>query len=191
MFTAGQNLFRERPWLLVRTELPYRRQKTPRMRRKAAFGVFCLTTVYPTDTLGAHGNSGRKSSGKKGKHIKKYRKWSGNIRKKFINLFGARCRRFNSCHLDQKERVGFCLSSLFRSVWLTQSLENPQGFSWVLRRQYLRQAPSRRKTEVPSPVTSTKHDNKPKCSFAAKVKAERSPSPPFSISYSSSFRFLP
>ncbi len=31
---------------------------------KAAFGVFCLTTVYPTDTTGAHGNSGGKSAGK-------------------------------------------------------------------------------------------------------------------------------
>jgi len=31
---------------------------------KAAFGVFCLTTVYPTDTHGAHGNSGGKSAGK-------------------------------------------------------------------------------------------------------------------------------
>ena len=38
--------------------------KTPRMRRKAAFGVFCLTTVYPTDTTGVHGNSGGKSAGK-------------------------------------------------------------------------------------------------------------------------------
>ena len=34
------------------------------MRREAAFGVFCLTTVYPTDTTGAHGNSGDKSAGK-------------------------------------------------------------------------------------------------------------------------------
>ncbi len=34
------------------------------MRREAAFGVFCLTTVYPTDTLGVHGNSGGKSAGK-------------------------------------------------------------------------------------------------------------------------------
>ena len=34
------------------------------MRRKAAFGVFCLTTVYPTDTTVAHGNSGGKSAGK-------------------------------------------------------------------------------------------------------------------------------
>jgi len=34
------------------------------MRRKAAFGVFCLTTVYPTDTHGVHGNSGDKSAGK-------------------------------------------------------------------------------------------------------------------------------
>ena len=31
---------------------------------RAAFGVFCLTTVYPTDTTGAHGNSGGKSAGK-------------------------------------------------------------------------------------------------------------------------------
>ena len=45
-------------------ELPYRRQKTPRMRREAAFGVFCLTTVYPIYTTGAHGNSGGKSAGK-------------------------------------------------------------------------------------------------------------------------------
>ncbi len=37
--------------------------KTPRMRR-TAFGVFCLTTVYPTSTHGAHGNSGGKSAGK-------------------------------------------------------------------------------------------------------------------------------
>jgi len=64
LFTARQNLFRERPWLLGRTELPYRRQKTPRMRREAALEVFCLTTVYPTDTLGVHGNSGDKSAGK-------------------------------------------------------------------------------------------------------------------------------
>ena len=34
------------------------------MRRKAAFGVFYLTTVYPTDTTGVHGNSGGKSAGK-------------------------------------------------------------------------------------------------------------------------------
>ena len=39
-------------------------KKTPRMRLKAAFGVFCLTTVYPTDTTGGHGNSGDKSAGK-------------------------------------------------------------------------------------------------------------------------------
>ena len=38
--------------------------KTPRMRPKAAFGVFCLTTVYPIYTTGAHGNSGGKSAGK-------------------------------------------------------------------------------------------------------------------------------
>ena len=30
----------------------------------AAFGVFCLTTVYPTDTTGVHGNNGDKSAGK-------------------------------------------------------------------------------------------------------------------------------
>ena len=34
------------------------------MRREAAFEVFCLTTVYPTDTTGVHGNSGGKSAGK-------------------------------------------------------------------------------------------------------------------------------
>ena len=34
------------------------------MRLKAAFGVFSLTTVYPTFTHGAHGNSGGKSAGK-------------------------------------------------------------------------------------------------------------------------------
>ena len=34
------------------------------MRLKAAFGVFCLTAVYPTSTHGAHGNSGGKSAGK-------------------------------------------------------------------------------------------------------------------------------
>jgi len=34
------------------------------MRRKAAFEVFCLTTVYPTSTHGVHGNSGGKSAGK-------------------------------------------------------------------------------------------------------------------------------
>ena len=38
--------------------------KTPRMRREAAFGVFYLTTVYPTSTHGTHGNSGGKSAGK-------------------------------------------------------------------------------------------------------------------------------
>ena len=31
---------------------------------RAAFGVFCLTTVYPTTATGAHGNSGGKSAGK-------------------------------------------------------------------------------------------------------------------------------
>ena len=31
---------------------------------RAAFEVFCLTTVYPTSTHGAHGNSGGKSAGK-------------------------------------------------------------------------------------------------------------------------------
>ena len=34
------------------------------MRLKAAFEVFCLTTVYPTDTHGVHGNSGGKSARK-------------------------------------------------------------------------------------------------------------------------------
>ena len=34
------------------------------MRREAAFGVFCLTTVYPTDTTGVYGNSGGKMAGK-------------------------------------------------------------------------------------------------------------------------------
>ena len=64
-----------------RAELPYRRQKTPRMRREAAFGVFCLTTVYPTSTHGAHGNSGGKSAGKDVFASGKGRKWletSGN-----------------------------------------------------------------------------------------------------------------
>lgn len=49
---------------MAEQELPYRRQKTPQMRREAAFGVFCLTTVYPTSTHGAHGNSGDKTAGK-------------------------------------------------------------------------------------------------------------------------------
>ena len=31
---------------------------------RAAFGVFCLTTVYPTTATGVHGNSGGKSAGK-------------------------------------------------------------------------------------------------------------------------------
>ena len=31
---------------------------------RAAFEVFCLTTVYPTDTHGAHGNSGERKAGK-------------------------------------------------------------------------------------------------------------------------------
>ena len=31
---------------------------------RAAFGVFCLTTVYPIYTTGVHGNSGDKSAGK-------------------------------------------------------------------------------------------------------------------------------
>jgi len=31
---------------------------------RAAFEVFCLTTVYPTDTTGVHGNNGGKSAGK-------------------------------------------------------------------------------------------------------------------------------
>ena len=32
--------------VLGQTELAYRLQKTPRMQRKAAFGMFCLTTYY-------------------------------------------------------------------------------------------------------------------------------------------------
>ena len=62
--TAGQNLFCERPWLWARTELPYRRQKTPRVRQTPYSGSIFLTTVYPTSTHGAHGNSGDKSAGK-------------------------------------------------------------------------------------------------------------------------------
>ena len=57
------------------------------MRRKAAFGVFCLTTVYPTDTTGVHGNSGDKSAGKEvfssGKGRKRLEtsgdRYSGNV----------------------------------------------------------------------------------------------------------------
>ena len=48
---------------------------------RAAFGVFCLTTVYPTSTHGAHGNSGDKSAGKDVFPSGKGRKWletSGN-----------------------------------------------------------------------------------------------------------------
>ena len=48
---------------------------------KAAFGVFCLTTVYPTDTHGVHGNSGGKSAGKDVFPSGKGQKWletSGN-----------------------------------------------------------------------------------------------------------------
>ena len=46
------------------TRVTIQTRKTPRMRRKAAFGVFCLTTVYPTSTHGVHGYSGGKSAGK-------------------------------------------------------------------------------------------------------------------------------
>ena len=45
--TAGQNLFCERPWLLGRTELPYRRQKTPRMRRELHSGCFAWPQFIP------------------------------------------------------------------------------------------------------------------------------------------------
>ena len=51
------------------------------MRWKAAFGVFCLTTVYPTLTHGVHGNSGDKSAGKDVFPSGKGQKWletSGN-----------------------------------------------------------------------------------------------------------------
>ena len=48
---------------------------------RAAFGVFCLTTVYPTTATGVHGNSGGKSAGKdvfpSGKG-RKYLETSGN-----------------------------------------------------------------------------------------------------------------
>ena len=54
---------------------------------RAAFGVFCLTTVHPTSTHGAHGNSGGKSagthvfpSGKWRKRLKMSGKWySGKV----------------------------------------------------------------------------------------------------------------
>ena len=38
--------------------------KTPRVRQMPYSGSIFLTTVYPTDTLGVHGNSGGKSAGK-------------------------------------------------------------------------------------------------------------------------------
>jgi len=48
---------------------------------KPEFQKFTLTTVYPTDTLGVHGNSGGKSAGKDVFPSGKGRKWleiSGN-----------------------------------------------------------------------------------------------------------------
>ncbi len=42
---------------------------------RAAFGVFCLTTVYPTDTTGVHGNSGDKMARKDVFSSGKGRKW--------------------------------------------------------------------------------------------------------------------
>ena len=49
---------------MAEQELPYRRQKTPRVRQLPYSGSIFLTTVYPTSTHGAHGNSGGKSAGK-------------------------------------------------------------------------------------------------------------------------------
>ena len=54
---------------------------------RAAFEVFCLTTVYPTDTTGVHGNSGDKMTGTDVFSSGKGRKWletsgdwySGNV----------------------------------------------------------------------------------------------------------------
>ncbi len=57
------------------------------MRLKAAFGLFCLTTVYPTSTHGVHGNSGGKSAGKDVFGSGKGRKWleiSGNRYSKIL-----------------------------------------------------------------------------------------------------------
>ncbi len=51
------------------------------MRLKAAFGVFCLTTVYPIYTTGVHGNIGERKAGKDVFPSGKGRKWleiSGN-----------------------------------------------------------------------------------------------------------------
>lgn len=62
------------------------------MRREAAFGVFCLTTVYPTTATGAHGNSGGKMTGKdvfpSGKGQKRL-KMSGNRYSGFLWDFDA------------------------------------------------------------------------------------------------------
>lgn len=60
------------------------------MRREAAFGVFCLTTVYPTDTTGLHGNSGDKSAEEHGFPGGKGRKKLFLAEIAIINAFGSR-----------------------------------------------------------------------------------------------------
>ena len=60
------------------------------MRREAAFGVFCLTTVYPTDTTGLHGNSGYKSAEEYGFTSRKGRKKLFLAEIAFIGPFGSR-----------------------------------------------------------------------------------------------------
>ena len=62
---------------------------------RAAFEVFCLTTVYPIYTTGAHGNSGDKMAGKHLFPSGKGRKWletsgnrySGNVWERVLLLF--------------------------------------------------------------------------------------------------------
>ena len=79
---------------------------------RAAFGVFCLTTVYPTDTLGAHGNSGGKSAGKDVFPSGKGRKWletSGNRHSQILWEQDAARQIFHSFQIVQRRVSPFLL----------------------------------------------------------------------------------
>ena len=80
---------------------------------------------------------------------------------------GARCRKFESCHLDQKERIPVWVSSPFLSRLQNDELRKGEAFSRVLRLCKVGQAPPSRKTKVPSLVTSTKKQGVGNCLLPA------------------------
>ncbi len=92
------------------------------MRRKAAFGVFCLTTVYPTSTHGAHGNSGDKSAGKDVFGSRKEAETARNKRKQVLrNSLGPGGTEFKSPHFDQigtQVLIRYLRSFSFCQKWL-------------------------------------------------------------------------